>query len=221
MKSSKRLKAPKQYEQGWAEFYKLRFKVSPDVLIPRPETELLVDEVLNFAKDHPGLTVLDLGTGSGNIAISLAVKDPTLKIIASDVSRKALDLAKLNSKFHSVGKEVKFALSDLLSNIKEEPDVIVTNLPYIPTERISYLDSSVKDFEPLIALDGGADGFQLYRKLFQQISQLKWKSKLIIGEIDYTHGELAVNETQKNFPKAKIEVKTDLAKKQRVLVIRF
>lgn len=219
MKSSKRLKAPKQYEQGWAEFYKLRFKVSPDVLIPRPETELLVDEVLNFAKDHPDLTVLDLGTGSGNIAISLSVNNPNLKIIASEVSGKALDLAKLNSQFHSVEKEIKFVVSDLLSDIKEEPELIVTNLPYIPTERISYLDSSVKDFEPLIALDGGEDGFELYRKLFAQIKEKGWKPKLVVGEIDYTHGELAIQEADKFFPNAQIEVRTDLAKKQRVLII--
>lgn len=209
---------PSQYIKGWVEFYKLKFKVTPDVLIPRPETELLVDEVLEFAKNKT-LTVLDLGTGSGNIAISIAKNNKKINVFATEVSEKALDLAKENARKHSVDKRIFFIESDLLSNIKASPDIIVTNLPYIPSERIPYLDSSVKDFEPLVALDGGPDGFRLYRKLFQQISRLKWKPKLIVGEIDYTHGELAVNEAQKYFPDANIEVKTDLAHKQRILII--
>lgn len=117
---------------------------------------------------------------------------------------------------------------DLLSNINDKPDIIVANLPYIPTSRIPYLDSSVKDFEPKIALDGGPNGFDLYRKLFRQISTHvipakagthKNKLKLIVCEIDYTQGELAAREALKYFPKAKVEVKLDLFKKQRILVI--
>ena len=110
----------------------------------------------------------------------------------------------------------------MLSNLRLHPKgviIIVTNLPYIPSERIPYLDSSVKDFEPHVALDGGEDGFELYRKLFAQIKEKDWKPKLIIGEIDYTHGELAINEAQKYFPETKVEVKTDLAYKQRILLI--
>lgn len=208
---------PSQYIKGWVEFYKLRFKVTPDVLIPRPETEILVDEVLKFATDKT-LTVLDLGTGSGNIAISIAKNAPDVKIIATDISKKALKIAGQNAKLHGV-LGIDFIESDLLSKIKTEPDIIVTNLPYIPSERIGYLDSSVKDFEPLIALDGGEDGFNLCRKLFSQIKQKGWEPKLIVGEIDYTHGQLAVLEAQKYFPDANIEVKTDLAHKQRVLII--
>lgn len=211
---------PSQYIKGWVEFYKLKFKVNPDVLIPRPETELLVDEVLSFAR--PGLTrltVLDLGTGSGNIAISIAKNNKKIKVFATEVSEKALNLAKENARKHSVDKRIFFIESDLLSNIKASPDIIVTNLPYIPSERIPYLDSSVKDFEPLVALDGGPDGFDLYRKLFTQIKEKGWKPKLIVGEIDYTHGELAVNEAQKYFPDAVVEVKLDLTHKQRILKI--
>lgn len=219
MKSSKRLKAPKQYEQGWAEFYKRRFKVSPDVLIPRPETELLVDGVLNYCNlSTVPCNLLDLGTGTGNIAISIAKNLPHVKIIATDISKKALRVAKQNAKLHGV-TGINFIVSDLLSNIKTEPDIIVTNLPYIPTARIPYLDSSVKDFEPYIALDGGEDGFELYRKLFAQIKEKGWKPKLIVAEIDYTHGDLAIQEADKFFPNAQIEVKTDLVKKQRVLII--
>lgn len=242
MKSLKASNKPKQYIQGWVEFYKLHFKVTPDVLIPRPETELLVDEVLNFLKSQHTIydipyTILDLGTGSGNIAISIA-KNLTVhpggghskfKIIATDISTKALKIAAQNAKLHGVENRIKFVKSNLLSglncNLLPSPSgtrcnlIIVTNLPYIPSARIPYLDSSVKDFEPLIALDGGEDGFALYRKLFQQIRLHLFGVKLIIGEIDYTHGELAVNEALKYFPNAKVEVKTDLTHKQRILKI--
>lgn len=212
---------PKQYIQGWTEFYKLKFKVNKDVLIPRPETELLVDEVLEFLKNNPrSHTVLDLGTGSGAIAVSIAKNNDT-KIVASDISPKALKVAKLNAKLHGVEDKITFISSNLLAKIKTRPDIIVTNLPYIPTERIAYLDSSVKDFEPFIALNGGDDGFELYRKLFAQIVKKGWKPKLIIGEIDYTQGELAVLEAQKYFPKALVEVKKDLAHMQRILKVKF
>ncbi len=244
---------PCQYIKGWIEFYKLKFKVTPDVLIPRPETELLVDEVLKFISELPTITILDLGTGSGNIAISIAKNiNPAgsthstrgVKLIATDVSGKALKVAKQNAKLHGVEDKITFLQSDLLDVIASEAkqssleknstqiasssttprndtgvDIIVTNLPYIPSARIPYLDCSVKDFEPHVALDGGEDGFELYRKLFQQIQEKNWKPKLIIGEIDYTHGELAAIEAQKYFPEARVEIKTDLAHKQRILTI--
>lgn len=215
---------PYQYTKGWVEFYKLRFKVTPDVLIPRPETELLVDEVLKFHSLYPTpCTLIDLGTGSGNIAISVAKNVPNTKIIATDTSSKALKIAHQNARFHQVENKITFIKSDLITNVPRSEDicVIVTNLPYIPSARIPYLDSSVKDFEPLVALDGGKDGFELYRKLFTQIIDKKLKPKFIIGEIDYTHGELAVNEALKFFPQAEVEVKTDLAHKQRILKILF
>lgn len=211
---------PSQYIKGRVEFYKLKFKVTPDTLIPRPETELLVDEVLNYCSLYPETynLILDLGTGSGNIAISIA-KNSRAKIFATDISSKALKVAGQNAKLHGVEKRIFFLKSDLLSNIKSPPDIIVTNLPYIPSGRIPYLDPSVSDFEPLIALDGGEDGFELYRKLFKQIKEKNLIPKLIVGEIDYTHGELAVNEALKYFPEAQVEVKTDLAQKQRILKI--
>ena len=213
---------PSQYIKGWVEFYKLKFKVTPDVLIPRPETELLVEEVLKLVRDS--FVVLDLGTGAGNIAISIAKNSKDVKIIATDISEKALKIAQQNAKFHKVENRIKFIQSNLLEKVTDFPDIIVTNLPYIPFARIPYLDSSVKDFEPHVALDGGKDGFELYRKLFQQLSTLGVTSglhpRLIIGEIDYTHGELATIEAQKYFPNAAVEVKKDLAHRQRILLIR-
>lgn len=241
---------PKAYQQEWIEFYKLRFKVIPDVLIPRPETELLVDEVIRFVKEiatvrqsepRQSLTVLDLGTGSGNIIISLAKNLSHIggvTFIATDISPKALEVAKQNAKLHGVQDKITFVRSDLLDVIairqlaekQSSVDIIVTNLPYIPSARIPYLNASVKDFEPHVALDGGPDGFDLYRKLFQQLKEKSWlarrslgegrKLKIFVGEIDYTHGELAVSVAQKYFPDTQVEVKTDLAHKQRILLIR-
>lgn len=232
---------PKAYKQGWVEFYKLKFKVTPDVLIPRPETELLVDEVLTHARR--GLarlepqTILDIGTGAGNIAISIAKNihprggyrlPPQVRIIATDISGKALKVAKQNAKLHAVADRIEFIQSNLLSSdirqgsfaiAQDDNLIIVTNLPYIPSARIPYLDSSVKDYEPHVALDGGKDGFELYRKLFSQINQKGLKPNLIIGEIDYTHGELAALEAQKYFPTSEVEVKFDLAHRQRILRI--
>jgi len=231
------MSTPKQYQQGYTEFYKLKFKVTPDVLIPRPETELLVDEVLNYCNLYPETCnlILDLGTGSGNIAISIAknlalhLGGGSVNIIASDISSKALKVAKQNAKLHGVENRINFIQSNLLNRLPhpfgarndEDVDIIVTNLPYIPTQRIPYLDSSVKDFEPHVALDGGEDGFALYRKLFAQIKDKKLKPKLIIGEIDYTHGDVAINEAYNFFPEAEVEIKTDLAHKQRILKISF
>lgn len=218
---------PVQYQKGWVEFYKLRFKVTPDTLIPRPETELLVDEALSFLATSYQLptTILDLGTGAGCIAISIAKNTPeNIKIIATDISEKALDVARENAKTHGVEDRIEFIQSDLLSNVTPLGcNILVTNLPYIPTSRITYLDSSVKDYEPHLALDGGEDGFELYRKLFRQISQQPpgLQPKLIIGEIDYTHGELALSEAQKFFPKANCQIKLDLHHRQRILIIKF
>lgn len=273
---------PIQYIKGFVEWYKLKLKVTPDVLIPRPETELLVDEVLKRVKSNElrvmnengnstlntlnsELVILDLGTGSGNIAIALA-KNLSLNlrggnvnpdsigvnIIATDISDKALKVAKQNARLHGVEKRIKFIQSDLFESVipsvvegsQDVKDtqqiatssrinirtprndsirdylIIVTNLPYIPSGRIPTLDSSVKDFEPYIALDGGENGFALYEKLFSQIKEQGLNLDLLVGEIDYTHAELAVSIAKKYFPEMEIEVKKDLAKMPRILSIK-
>lgn len=257
---------PIQYTRGFVEFYGLKFKVTPDVLIPRPETELLVDETLKFVlatRNQKPETILDIGTGSGNIAISIAKNLDKVKVYATDISGKALEVARQNARLHEVENKIEFVQSDLISSLviptlasrsgnagtqlqsnhseaergrltnsryKLDPrlhgddistvDIIVTNLPYIPSSRIPYLDSSVKDFEPYIALNGGDDGFSLYRKLFGEIRDKGITFKLFLGEIDYTHGELARNEALQYFPKALVEIKHDLSKKQRIIEIR-
>ena len=174
-------------------------------------------------------TILDIGTGSGCIAISVAKNLPNTKIIATDVSPKALEIAKLNAKFHRVENKIIFLESDLLdylaSHLKggfvKAPDVIAANLPYIPSARVMLLDPMVRDFEPKIALGGRRDGFELYRKLFAQITEKKVFPKVLIIEIDYTQAELAKAEAKKYFPKAQAYIKMDLAKLERFLVLKF
>lgn len=212
-----RVEKPKQYRQGWTEFYKLKFFLTPDSLIPRPETELLVDEILKLKPD----TLLDLGTGSGNIAVAVAKNLPDVKILATDVSDKALGVARKNAKFHKVSDRIFFEVRDLLEGMQKAPDIIVANLPYIPTARLLYIDPMVTEWEPKVALDGGIDGFELYRKLFAQIEQKKLYPKHLIGEIDYSHADFVLDESRRFFPKAEVEVKHDLAQKQRYFVIKF
>ncbi len=220
---------PKEYQRGWVEFYKLKFAVNENVLIPRPETELLVDRVLDYVKKHPSqpLTILDIGTGAGAIIVSVAVnlakqvQSKQLTLIATDISPEALEMAKKNAQLHGVS-DISFFHSDLLSNdqIKKlTPDIIVTNLPYIPSARIAYLDSSVKDYEPHVALDGGEDGFELYRKLFQQMKNLHWLPKLLVGEIDYTQDKIAIEQAQRFFPQLTAQMQLDLFHRQRLLVL--
>jgi release factor glutamine methyltransferase len=212
---------PVQYQQGFAEFYKLKFIVNSDVLIPRPETELLVEQVI---KAKPK-TVLEIGTGSGCIAVSIAKNLPDCKVTAVDISENALIVAKKNAKLHSVQKQIEFKESDILSDFSLEENIevdwIVANLPYIPSSRIPTLDSSVKDFEPIIALDGGEDGFDLYRKLFIEMIQMNIYPLYFIGEIDIVHEELAKEVAEKYFPRAFVEIKNDLTKRPRFLVITF
>lgn len=230
MKKGQKLRAekPKQYQQGWTEFYKLKFLVTEDTLIPRPETELLIDEILKITNqamnDEPtnGLTtIMDIGTGSGCIAISIAKNLPGIKILATDISERALDVARRNARFHKVDNKIFFQKRDLLEDMRIAPDVIVTNLPYIPTARLLHIDPMVSDWEPKIALDGGIDGFELYRKLFHQIKNNNLYPKYLIGEIDYTQAEITTQETKRIFPNAKVEIKQDLAKQQRYFIVEF
>lgn len=232
--------APVQYQRGWTEFYKLRFDLTQDVLIPRPETELLVDEVIRFRNSELGIqnvenknnselstqnsscVIMDIGTGSGCIAISIAKNLPNVRVIATDISKEALQVAEKNSLKHKTDKKIIFLHQDLLGNLKVSPDIIVTNLPYIPYYRLSMIDPLVRDFEPKIALDGGSDGFDLYRKLFSQMNEKQISPKILIAEIDESQAENAPLEAKKAFPKAsKIEIKKDLFGKNRILIIEF
>lgn len=216
---------PEEYITGKAYFCDLEFKVTEDVLIPRIETEKLVDIIVEYIKankleNNKELKILDLGTGSGCIAIAIAKKLPNLKIDAIDISPKALVVAKENAITNGVGERINFIENNLIENINTNYNIIVSNLPYIPTSRIPILENSVKNFEPALALDGGEDGFELYRKLFKQIIDNKINPDFIAIEFDDDHSELSIKEAEKHFTNHIIKVEKDLFKYDRFLTIQ-
>ena len=157
---------PVQYVVGGCEFMSVWFEVSPATLIPRCDTEILVEKVIELCKDKPDLKIFEVGSGSGCIAISLAKFLPDAKVISVDISKDALTVAKRNAENLGVSDRVSFIEWDIKKGFPEfleRPNVIVSNPPYIPTTDILELEKKVKDFEPISALDGGEDGLDFYR----------------------------------------------------------
>jgi release factor glutamine methyltransferase len=176
---------PVAYLINEKEFYGLNFYVDERVLVPRGATERLVDYILERA--HKTARVLEVGTGSGAIAVSLKKTKPEFDITATDVSEEALYVANKNCLAHGV--ELKLIKSDLLADVPhEEFDILVANLPYIGLETNNFVSDEVKNHEPHTALFGGPDGLQLYEKLFKQINEQERAFKIIMGEIGFTQG---------------------------------
>lgn len=158
---------PVQYIIGEQEFYGLKFRVTPNVLIPRPETEHLLEAALARADKDATLRIADVGTGSGAIAVVLAHALPNAEVIAMEISRAALDVARENAEKHGVGARIEFVQSDLLEAVGGESfDLIVSNPPYVAT--VELLEPQVRDFEPGLALYAGVDGLDVYRRLIPQ-----------------------------------------------------
>ena len=154
---------------GRREFWSLDFKVTPEVLVPRPETEILVETLLAMYAKTPAngpVRILDIGTGSGIIAVSAAREIPDSRVTATDISSEALAVARENAETHAVSDRICFVQGDLFADAPEAPyDFIVSNPPYIETGRMSGLMPDVREFEPRSALDGGADGLDYYRRI--------------------------------------------------------
>lgn len=176
---------PLQHITHRQEFMKMDFYINENVLIPRPDTEVLVEEVIQIAKKINAKKILDLCTGSGAIAVSLAKYIKDSQITATDISEEALKVAELNAKKQKVDKQIAFLQSDLFEDLpKEKYDMIVSNPPYIKKEIIKTLEKEVQK-EPHIALDGGYDGLDFYRKIIHQAYEfLKYKGYLCL-EIGY------------------------------------
>lgn len=187
----KRVKAgePVAYILKEKEFYSLNFYVDNRVLIPRPETELLVEKVLDFlesnAEEGRIFKILDVGTGSGNIAVALATNFQNSEVTALDLSEEALEVARINIDQHGVEDRTQIFQSDLLEVIEEgeKYDVIVANLPYIGTVSNNDVEENVRKYEPAGALFAGNDGLELYKKMFQQVVDKRVGHEMIIGEI--------------------------------------
>lgn len=207
---------PMQYILGKAEFYGLDFKVNKNVLIPRPDTEVLVEKVISFVKNN-SYTILDIGTGSGCIPISILVNCPNAKAYAADISADAIEVAKENAKLNNVDNKINFLNIDILNDFPDfSIDCIVSNPPYIEEEVIPTLMEDVRDFEPYIALSGGADGLVFYRRIAQEGYKILRKGGLIAFEVGYTQAK-AVEEILIKNGFAQTEIIKDLAGIERIV----
>jgi release factor glutamine methyltransferase len=175
---------PIQYILGEREFYGLRFTVTPDVLIPRPETEHLVEAALERIPIDQPFQVADIGTGSGAIAIAIAVARPLASLTAIDLSPAALEIAKENAAHHKVADRIRFRQSDLLEGVGEESfDMIVSNPPYIADADRESLDPEVRKYEPPSALFAGPTGLEIYERLIPQAAKSLHSSGWLLLEI--------------------------------------
>ncbi len=165
----RRLGEPVSYILGEKEFWSLSFAVGPEVLIPRPETECLVEELLrHYRSPGSGLRILDIGTGSGAIAIVVARELPEARVTATDISPEAINLASRNAAAHGVAGRIAFLQGDLFAAAAGEWDIICSNPPYVPEEEYERLPAGIRDFEPREALIAGPDGLDYYRKIIRE-----------------------------------------------------
>ncbi len=214
---------PLQYILGETEFMGLPFKVTPDVLIPRPETEILVEEILKLKDQNKNLTnMLDIGTGSGCIPISLAHYWPQAQITGIDISAEALEIAKENKELNKT-ENITFIEKDLFNdwpdeNLAQNFDIIISNPPYVTEKEIDGLQNEVKEFEPTIALTDFSDGLRFYRHIFSLINDGKLKCKFLFFEMSGSQPEKIINEAKK-YSFESIEVIKDLTEIERVLKI--
>ena len=182
---------PIAYIVGNREFMGLDFFVKEGVLIPRPDTEVLVEEVIKLAKKKDAKNILDIGTGSGAITVSLAKYLENVKVTSVDISDIALEIGKRNAISNEVDDRINFVKSDLFTNIDKETkfDIIVSNPPYIKREVIDTLDKQVKDYEPYNALEGGVDGLDFYRAITKQAKEYLKKGGILAYEVGHDQSE--------------------------------
>ncbi len=215
---------PIQYIKGKESFFSRDFIVNENVLIPRYETEELVENILykidDYFEDYESIDLCDVGTGSGAIAISLALEEPKLKVTATDISEGALEVASLNAK--ELGAKVDFYQGDMLQplidrNIKV--DIFVSNPPYIPNNQ--EIESVVKDHEPHVALFGGNDGLYFYRKIFDGAKHVIKDRCLLAFEMGFDQRELMSEAVEHYFPNIPYEIIKDINGKDRMLFIYY
>jgi release factor glutamine methyltransferase len=210
---------PLPYVIGEWEFFGLKFNITPDTLIPRPETEMIVETALEWLKKNPKRSeALDIGTGTGCIPISIAVNVPIINFTAVDISTEALNTAKSNAVIHDMNDRISFVLSDLFENIDGKFDLICSNPPYIPTDTLQNLE--VFEKEPTLALDGGDDGLTIIRKILAEAAEHLLPGGMILIEIEARQGDAVNKIASENFPSADNIVKKDLAGHDRLLVIQ-
>lgn len=210
---------PIQYILGWADFMGNRFKVTPATLIPREETVHLVQLASQYLSKNPEAIVLDIGTGSGIIAISLAMTYPKASIYAIDISRDALKIAKENAKKYQV--DIEWFESNLLSELPKEMsfDLIVSNPPYIGENELDMMDESVKKHEPKRALFANKDGYDIYERLAKELPNKLNKDGQIVLEIGYNQGQKVKKLFEASFSNYLVEIKKDFNQLDRNIVV--
>lgn len=212
---------PISYMTGTKEFYGREFSVQEEILIPRPETEHLIETVVKWGQTHKTQTVIDIGAGSGAIGITLGLEMPDVNVYATDISKAAVYMATENAKKHHLTRYLVL-LGNLADPLKEldlmgKVDVWVSNPPYIPSEDIEELMPDVKDFEPLLALDGGEDGLDFYRALVREALMFLRPGGLLAFEIGADQGE-AVAQLMRKAGFRQVMVVPDLAGLDRVVL---
>jgi release factor glutamine methyltransferase len=214
---------PTPYIIGRAAFYDIELAVAPAAAIPRPETELLVEEALALAgkrlQDNSSPAIVDVGTGCGAIAMALAAHLPSAQIIATDISPAALALAQGNAEGLGLASRVRFLCGDLLAPLEQPVDIVVANLPYVRSAEWASLPVEIRCHETREALDGGPDGLQAIERLLRQTPAYLRPSAALLLEIGYDQGPAVVALASEVFPEATIVVKKDLASLDRLAVV--
>jgi release factor glutamine methyltransferase len=212
---------PLAYIVGHQEFYGLDLIVDQRVLIPRPETEHVVELALRALKliANPDPVIVDVGTGSGAIAVALAHETTRAKIIATDLSPDALTVAQLNAARLALSDRIEFRHTDLLDGISEPIDVLTANLPYIPLERVPQLPREIRDYEPRMATIAGLDGLSMIRRLLKQLKAHMARAAFAFLEISEEQGELAQEQVRAWLPRARVVIHRDLEGLDRVVEI--
>lgn len=210
---------PVQYLIGTEQFYGRTFQVNEAVLIPRPETEELVEQALDRMTAKFGdasLSLVDIGTGSGAIAVTLKKERPSLQVTATDLSEDALQTAKQNAQL--LEADVTFLQGDLTAPVQHQKfDVVLSNPPYIAFDEVNVMNELVLEYEPHTALFAEENGLQLYRRLCEELPHIVHNQAIIGFEIGYQQGEAVYNLLKKSFPQGKVEVLKDLFGQDRMV----
>jgi release factor glutamine methyltransferase len=214
---------PTAYILGHCEFYGTDFYVDCHTLIPRPETELLVEKAVELAQRifHPGkqTTIADIGTGCGAIVVSLALALPQAKIYATDISASALRVAEINCQRHAVNSQVELLQGNLLEPLPQSVDMVIANLPYIKNYEFKDLSPEIRNFEPTIAIAGGKNGMDKIQQMLEQMPEKLKHRACFLLEIGQGQGEMVTSLINSYFPQASIELIPDLGGIERVVKV--
>jgi len=212
---------PLAYVVGHREFYDIDLLTDARALIPRPETECLVEYMIQIMADRSAPLIADVGTGCGAIAVTLAKHLPQAHIIATDLSPDAVELARTNAQRIGVDARIDFRLGNLLEPITELLDLLAANLPYIDDKDWPYLAKTIRGHEPKMAFIGGPDGLDLVRALLRDASRVLHPGSVILLEIGAYHGDAVTEIALLNFPQARVQIKPDYAGLDRLAVIEI